>query len=411
MKILICSINYAPELTGIGKYTQEMAAWLAEHGHEVRVVTAPPSYPGWKVHPGYSAFRYKKETIAGVQVWRCPLYIPIRPSGLKRLLYLASFALSSFPVMLRQLFWRPDVVLSIEPPFFCAPAAWLIARLCGARCILHIQDLEIDIAFALGILPFAWLGRVIGFMETGLMRRFDAVSTISVSMLKRLEQKGVASDRLFLFPNWADLEFIRFDAEGRKRYRQQWLVPDAQTVLLYSGNMARKQGLELVIGAAERLRERQDIHFVLCGEGVAKADLERHALEKQLNNIRFLPLQAVEELPSLLSAADLHLVIQKAGAADLVMPSKLTNIMAIGGYSIVTASQGTELGRLLTENPGFGRLCPPEDLNGLVSAILDSLNENAWRNSQPSIRSYASNTFGKETVLTGFEKKIASRVP
>lgn len=95
MKILVYGINYSPELTGIGKYTGEMVAWMAQEGHEVRVITAPPYYPQWKVGERYSAWRYRWEE-GEATVWRCPLYVPKQPSTLKRLLHLGSFALSSF---------------------------------------------------------------------------------------------------------------------------------------------------------------------------------------------------------------------------------------------------------------------------------------------------------------------------
>ena len=114
MKILIYGINYAPELTGIGKYSAEMAEWLAARGHSVSVVTAPPYYPQWRVHDGYRAGRYAREERAGVSVRRAPLWVPARPGGVKRLLHLASFALSSLPSLLRAA-GRPDVILVVEP--------------------------------------------------------------------------------------------------------------------------------------------------------------------------------------------------------------------------------------------------------------------------------------------------------
>ncbi len=99
MKILVYGINYSPELTGIGKYTGEMVEWMASQGHDVRVITAPPYYPEWKVGERYSSWRYRREEGAAT-VWRCPLYVPKQPSTLKRLIHLGSFALSSFfPLM------------------------------------------------------------------------------------------------------------------------------------------------------------------------------------------------------------------------------------------------------------------------------------------------------------------------
>ena len=115
MKILFYGINYAPELTGIGKYTGEMAEWFAAQGHEVRVITAPPYYPAWKVSEGYSN-SYTTEKLNNVTVLRTPLWVPHQPSGLKRLIHLASFALSSLPVLFKQWFWKPDVVWVVEPP-------------------------------------------------------------------------------------------------------------------------------------------------------------------------------------------------------------------------------------------------------------------------------------------------------
>ena len=132
MKILIYGINYSPELTGIGKYTGEMASWLAARGHEVRVVTAPPYYPAWSIHEDHRDKLYSTEKIPGQPiVFRCPLYVPEKPTGLKRVAHLASFMLGSIPVMLRQAFWQPDVVFTVEPTFFCAPLALLIAQASG----------------------------------------------------------------------------------------------------------------------------------------------------------------------------------------------------------------------------------------------------------------------------------------
>jgi colanic acid biosynthesis glycosyl transferase WcaI len=132
MKIVIQSINFHPELTGIGKYTGEMAGWLTSKGHLVRVITSAPYYPKWKISPGYKKYSWSKETWCDVEVWRCPIWVPIKPNGMTRIIHLASFALSSFPIMLWQIFWRPNIILTIEPPLFTAPAALVAARISGA---------------------------------------------------------------------------------------------------------------------------------------------------------------------------------------------------------------------------------------------------------------------------------------
>ena len=149
MKILIYGINYAPELTGIGKYSAEMAEWLAARGHSVSVVTAPPYYPQWRVHDGYraDAMRARSAPASRCAAPRC---------GCRRGPVASSACCTwpaspcpAFPACCARAAGRPDVILVVEPALFCAPAAWLAARLCGARAWLHVQDYEVDAAFEL----------------------------------------------------------------------------------------------------------------------------------------------------------------------------------------------------------------------------------------------------------------------
>jgi colanic acid biosynthesis glycosyl transferase WcaI len=109
-----------------------MARWLVSRGHQVKLVCAPPYYPAWRISPGYSAWTYRTETFDGVKLLRCPLWVPKKVTGLKRILHLASFALSSTIPMLLQWGWRPDVIVALEPPLFGSIPALLAARLCGA---------------------------------------------------------------------------------------------------------------------------------------------------------------------------------------------------------------------------------------------------------------------------------------
>lgn len=160
MKILVYGINYSPELTGIGKYTGEMVEWLVAQGHEVRVITAPPYYPQWQVGENYSAWRYKREEGAAT-VWRCPLYVPKQPSTLKRLLHLGSFAVSSFFPLMAQRRWKPDRIIGVVPTLFCTPGMRLLAKLSGARTVLHIED-----AFRAAVrnaMPYAEAGKLVTF--------------------------------------------------------------------------------------------------------------------------------------------------------------------------------------------------------------------------------------------------------
>jgi len=367
MRIVLLGLNFHPEPIGIGKYTGELAAYLAGQGHQVRVITSPPYYPHWQVQPGYRGGQYRQENWQGVRVFRCPLWVPHKPSGLKRLLHLLSFAFSSFPVLLGQYSWSPDLVLCIAPSLMNAPFALFTARLCGAKAWLHIQDFELDAAANLGLLPSGHLtAKFTGWVERELLRRFDRISTISSRMLARLAQKGVPPEKTFLFPNWVDTALIFPLSVPQKVLRKELNISDGKIIVLYSGNMGRKQGLEHVIETARHLQQTQaKIQFVLCGDGAVRSDLESEA--EGLPNIQFLPLQPPEKLNQLLNTADIHLLPQRADAADLVMPSKLSGMLASGKAVIATANPGTEVAEIVGR---LGVVTPPGNALALADAIL-----------------------------------------
>lgn len=402
MRILIVGINYAPELTGIGKYTGEMAEWLAAQGHEVRVVTAPPYYPEWRISNAYSAWRYHHEELSRVNIWRCPLWVPAKPSGLKRLIHLASFALSSFPVMLGQILWKPDVVMSIEPPLVCAPVSLLVSRLAGAKAWLHIQDFEVDAAFGLGILKPKWLRKAVLHVERRLMRSFDRVSTISHTMLEKLIENGVDSDKTVSFPNWVDVATI-FPLKQGSLLRNELGIPANKIIALYSGNMGEKQGLDVVLEAASQLVTNLEIQFVLCGEGAARAKLfETYG---QLPNVAWLPLQPVERLNDLLNMADIHLLPQCADVADLVMPSKLTGMLASGRPVLATAHHGTQLAKVVAS---CGKVVEPGDTQAVVQGLLELLHSPQDRTTLGTAAREAAYAWDKSNVLRRFEGQLYS---
>jgi colanic acid biosynthesis glycosyl transferase WcaI len=402
VKLLIHGINFSPELTGVGKYTGEMADWLAARGHEVRVVTAPPYYPDWALHPGYRGRWYGAEHRSDkLRVWRCPIYVPKIPSGFRRLLHLSSFCLSSLPIMLRESQWRPDVIWTVEPTVLAAPIALFCGRVSRSFTWLHIQDYELDAAFELGILRGRTARRFATWAERRLMRRFNRVSTISERMHVRALEKGVQPDRLTLLVNWADLEAKSFDSEI-EALRALLDIPPRSLVLLYSGTMGKKQGLTVLAQAAARLVDDPGLTFVFCGTGPERPALEASC--EGLPHVRFLDLQPSERLPSLLGMASVHLLSQEGSAADLVMPSKLTGILASGVPVIASCKQGTDLAAVADQ---CGLVVPPGDVEALVSAIERLAQDEVLRLSLGrNARAYAEQHLSMQCVLERFERGL-----
>jgi colanic acid biosynthesis glycosyl transferase WcaI len=395
MRILIYSANFAPEPTGIGKYSGDMAEWLADHGHEVRVVCAPPYYPAWQIDGKYRWPPYRREQWRGVDVWRTPLWVPKSPNGLTRLVHLLSFAITSFPVMLWQIAWRPDVVLTVAPAFMCAPAGLLTAWLCRAKCWLHLQDFEVDVAFRMGLLRGSLLRRIALRMESSLLRRFDTVSTISSRMMQRLCAKGVTAGKTRYLPNWVELNQIKAPPKSGG-YRTQLGIPNDAVVALFSGTLSGKQGLMVIPDAARRLQSRRDIVFVVCGDGVMKSEIE--AAAAGLQNIRFMPLQPAGRVSELLAMADIHLLPQSPDAADLVLPSKLSGMLASGKPVIATCRAGTEISEIVSQ---CGLVAAPESSLELAHAITALADDPETRKLLGRrARVFAENNFERDAVLS-----------
>lgn len=411
MKILAYGLNYAPELTGIGKYSSELCEWLASRGHTVEVVTAHPYYPNWVLAEGYDNRSYQHEIRNLVKVRRCPLYLPrVVPSGKRgRIMSHASFAISSVPKLLasvRQL--RPDVLLAVTPSFLIAPVALAVSRMFGTPNWLHIQDFELDAAFELGMLAGNNLRRAATSVESVILRRFDRISTISPRMMDRLHTKGAAPGRTVKFRNWVDTDAIS-PANRMTRFREQLGLSDRHIVALYAGSIAAKQGIESLAEAAAELQNKApEVVFVFCGGGALLKHLVK--LAAPLSNVRFLDLQPDERMRELLATADIHLIPQRAQVSDLMLPSKLAPILASGRPAVAMAYPGTQLA---TEIDGAGIAVPPSDRQALSGAILTLARDAGLRMRMGEHgRALACARWDKQIILSEFEAKlvdIASR--
>jgi colanic acid biosynthesis glycosyl transferase WcaI len=368
MHILIVGLNFAPELTGIGKYTGEMAAWFARRGHRITVITSPPYYPSWKVAPEYRSWAWQAESWKGCSVIRCPLYVPRRVTGVRRVAHLGSFALSSaLPALYQALRGRPDLVLAVAPSLLAAPIALAAGRLASAKTWLHVQDLEIEAAFELGILKNRRIMEGVLTAERRLLSEFNFVSSISPKMLEAIERKGISKERLMLLPNWVDTSRT-FPLASTHAFRREFGISADRFVALYSGSMGQKQGLEVIVRAARETLSFPGPSplFVLAGDGPARQLLEAEA--KDLPNVLFLPLQPEERFNELLNAADVHLLPQRLDAADLVMPSKLGAIFAAGKPVIATVPPESQVAIAVGS---AGLIVPPEHPKALAAAVHD----------------------------------------
>jgi len=403
-RILIHSLFFRPEMTGISKYSGEMTDWLVENGFECTVITAFPFYPYWKIQAPYTNRWYKKEVNedSSLTIYRCPLYVPANPTGMKRIIHEGTFLFTSFFIFFRLLFSkRFDLIISVAPPFHLAFVAFFYRFFKGTKVVHHIQDLQVDMAREMNMIKSKALLTFLERLEKYVIKSADFVSTISLGMTTKIKNK--VAREIVNFPNWANIDHY-YPLKDKAELKKEWGFEPEDKVVLYSGSIGEKQGLDQIISVAEVSKANKEIKYVICGTGSYKDHLIAMVEDKKLENVYFLPLQPNESFNRFLNMADLHLIIQKKDAGDLVMPSKLTTMLSIGGVVLATANPGTSLYDTLYHHK-IGILVEPENNVALYEAIIAHVNSGSVEQ-QEHIRNYAVSNISINGVMSSFLKQV-----
>jgi colanic acid biosynthesis glycosyl transferase WcaI len=362
LRILLWGINYTPETTGIAPFNTGLAEFLAEQGHEVEVVTAFPYYPQWRKQPADRGRLFRTQQIRGVTVHRCYLYLPGKVNALRRIVHELSFGLSSFVRVLTRR--RADIYVVVSPPLGLGLFAWIATRLKRSRYVFHVQDLQPDAAVGLGMLRAGGFVRMLYGLERLAYRHAAAVSGIAPGMIEAFARKGVGRDRCILFPNW-----LRDSARARAAagFRARQGIEPSHFLAVYSGNLGRKQGIEILLEAARLLAASAAhdpaaarVRILIVGAGAAREELEEKIARLALPNLRLLPLLDDGDYAAMLDEADAGLITQAAGTGGFFFPSKLLTVLHAGLPVLTVADAASELAHAVAHG-GFGLNSPPDE--------------------------------------------------
>jgi colanic acid biosynthesis glycosyl transferase WcaI len=412
-RLLLIGYNFSPEPTGIGKYSGEMISWMVERGYDCTVITSYPYYPFWKIQKPYRKrrFWYTREnfedTSSGgkLKIYRCPQYVPNKPSGLKRIILDVSFILSACLPVLRLLFGRKfDFVMSVAPSFQVGLLGLFFKRFHKAKLVYHIQDLQIEAARDLNLIKYKPAIKTLFRIEKFIFNHCDVISSISNGMVMKIQEK--AKKEVMLFPNWSDTKTF-YPISNKVNLRKKFGYQPSDKIILYSGSIGEKQGLDSILHVASQIQYLPHVKFIICGSGPYKTKLQELAAELNLQNVTFFPIQPHENFNRFLNLADVHLVIQRAGATDLVMPSKLTTILSVGGLAVVTADAGSGLHSLIKEH-NIGVLTAAENTVALKECILDVV-FNDFSHINKNARQYAEIFLSLDKIMFSFEEFIQNR--
>jgi colanic acid biosynthesis glycosyl transferase WcaI len=344
MKLLITSINFWPDHSGIALYSTDLPVYMAEKGYDVTMVTGFSYYPKWRKLPEDNHKLFASETYERVRVLRGYLYVPKKVSIIGRIVHELSFVLFAALNFMRA--GRQDCIIVISPPLLLGLVGIVFKWLWKARLVFHIQDLQPDAAISLGMLKKGLMIRLLLWIEGLVYRRSDHVATITEGMRTRLLQKGVPSEKLGLYYNW-----INVAAAGRAReagaFRSQHPSLKEKWLVAYAGNIGIKQGVDVLVELAETMRAHEHLHFVIAGDGADKMRLQALAAGKELTNLTFLPFLSQPDYFDLLQDVQLCFIAQRKGTGDVFFPSKLLGIMAMSKPVLISADMESELARFV----------------------------------------------------------------
>jgi len=405
MNILILGMNYAPERTAIGPYTTELSEYLVSRGHRVHVITAFPHYPEWEIQEPYRGRMFFKEERNGVRVLRSYVRLPRNRGGLQRVLYDFSFSISAFIAGLGVP--NIDVLFAVSPPVQLGLSAWILSKVKRATFVFQIYDLAVDAAVALGILKSPSIIRLGRWLENFVCRRARKILVICQGFVDSIRARGVPEAKIVLLPEWVDTESIR-PMERQNSFREAQGLDASRFLVLHSGNMGAKQGLDNAIQAAEKLGADDGIAFLFAGDGSDKSRLMEAVARQGIANVGFLPLQPDNVFPQMLSAADVLLIDQRASVVDIVIPCKLLTYMAAGRPVVAAVHADSEAAKYI-RRADCGLVVPPEQPQALADAIRTlhadrALAERLGRNG----RSFAEVNFAKQRILQRYDEFFAA---
>jgi len=388
-------MRYYPDETGTAPLVTQLAEDLVSAGENVTVIASLPHYGRTSIHPEYSnadgIFNQSEEN--GVKILRTSVFVPKHPGLFQRAWNYLSYNFLS--IIAGTKVGKVDVILAINPPITTSFSAWLISIFRRAPLLVGIQDVWPDCVINVGKLSSPFLVLPSRILERIQYRIADKIIVLSSGMKSNLMGKGVKSEKIEIIANWADTENVKPLPRNNEFVHAHQL--ENFFVVLFAGNHGYIAALDNLIEAAELLKEKTEILFILAGEGSVKNDLILQVEEKGLKNVRFLSTQPEQQWLEMLAAADLALVSLRSDLAGLNVPSKVYTLMSAARPILASVPEDSEVAALVL-NAKSGIISKPDDPESLAKSILK-----AWEMPE-LLEEYGSN--GRAFMLEKFNRRL-----
>lgn len=395
MRLLIVSQYFYPENFRVN----DLAAWLAERGHEVTVLTGIPNYPTGRFFSGYGLLQRRSETWKGVSIMRVP-QTPRRGGGALWLaLNYLSFAFMASLLGLLCLRRSYDVIFVHEPsPVTVGIPAIAMRRRTHAPILFWVLDLWPESVTAAVGVRAPWVLGLLEWLTRWIYGHCERVLVASRAFIPRVGAMGVAKERIAYLPNWAEEVFQPSTAVEPP-------VPLSPGFrVMFAGNIGVAQDFPAILEAAERLKEYPNIHWIVLGDGRMSGWVREEVIRREIGaTVHLLGSYPPEQMPKFFAHADAMLVSLKPDPVfSLTVPAKLQAYMACG-RPIIAMLDGE--GARIVEEAAAGVTCPAGDGHALAEAVLSMARLSPQTRAMMSTqaRAYSVANFEREQIFRRLE--------
>lgn len=411
-EVLLLSLVFPPDSVSTAQIMGELAVDLGKHGHRVTVISTLPHYNRISANERYQPMRPKwgkllyQSEFHGMTVYH--IFMPSKgQNAVGRILAWTFFHIMSVIVGLTIL-PRPSVIIAPSPPLSIGICAWLLGMLRRAPYIYNVQELYPDITIRLGAVRNRAMIELLYRLEGFVYSKASKVTVIASRMRERLLEKGVASHKIQVIPNFVDVGDLAPAPKDNNFSRKHNL--HKKYVVSYAGNMGPAQGLDYFIDAANILRDNEGVCFLMMGDGILRERLRQKVEQYNLEYFVFLPYQQYSLMGQAYAASDLCLVPQALQTGAEAVPSKVYRIMACARPVLAVTEKNSDLARLVRESE-CGAFVPSGSAEALAGMIMRAYqNQQEWQNMGLCGREHVVRHYARETVTNQYHELIEALV-
>ncbi|MBU0487497.1 MAG: glycosyltransferase family 4 protein [Bacteroidetes bacterium] len=407
MKLIILTQYFPPEIGAPQNRLFELAVRLKNAGVEITVLTAMPNYPQMQIHDSYKGKRYAYEEIDGIKVHRSRIYIPRSKSIFARLLNYFSFVNSSYWTGRRKL-ENADFLLVESPPLFLGMSATRLAKRKNAKLIFNVSDLWPESAEKLGLVTNKLFLKMAYRLEASLYNKSALITGQTQGIVKSISDR-FPKNKVYWLKNGTDLTF--FDAQQHSRnWRSDNGFEETDRLFLYAGIIGHAQGLEVIIEAASRFLQNNNVKFIILGSGPEKEKLLALSKELTTTNVIFYDAVSKQEMPAIISACNATIIpLKKLDLFKGAIPSKIFESLAME-KPLLLGVEG-EAKELFIDQANAGLFFEPGSAEKLTDAINILLNQpDLFDQLGTNGRNFVSIHFNRDTIASEFFKFLSENL-